>query len=90
MRKVWKKGYWIRKSDDVATRGKSIRPRTMELLALAGLEKIAVFRKPRVSILSTGNELKKGIVVNSNQYLLTGTRRKGWRRGRTYGHCGRR
>ena len=44
----------------------------MELLALAGLKEIAVFRKPRVSILSTGDELKKGIVVNSNQYLLTG------------------
>jgi molybdopterin molybdotransferase len=72
MRKIWKKGYWIRKGDGVATRGTRIRPRAMELLALAGLEKIAVFRKPRVSILSTGNELKKGIVVNSNQYLLTG------------------
>jgi molybdopterin molybdotransferase len=72
MRKVWKKGYWIRKGDRVAFRGKSITPRVMELLALAGLKKIAVFRKPRVSILSTGNELKKGIVVNSNQYLLTG------------------
>jgi molybdopterin molybdotransferase len=72
LRKTWEKGYWIRKGDGVATRGELIRPRTMELLALAGLEKIAVFRKPRVSMLSTGNELKKGIVVNSNQYLLGG------------------
>jgi molybdopterin molybdotransferase len=72
MRKIWKKGYWIHKGDAVAAKGEMIRPRTMELLSLAGLEKIAVFRKPRVSILSTGNELKKGIVVNSNQYLLTG------------------
>jgi molybdopterin molybdotransferase len=72
LRKTWNKGYWIRKTDDVANKGESIRPRTMELLALAGLKEIAVFRKPKVSILSTGNELKKGIVVNSNQYLLTG------------------
>ena len=72
MRKTWKKGYWIRKSDSVAAMGQRITPRTMELLALAGLEKMAVFRKPGISILSTGNELKKGIVVNSNQYLLTG------------------
>jgi molybdopterin molybdotransferase len=72
MRKIWKKGYWIGKSDNVAGKGESIRPRTMELLALAGLKEISVYRKPRVSILSTGNELKKGIVANSNQYLLTG------------------
>jgi molybdopterin molybdotransferase len=72
MRKAWKKGYWIRKGDGVATRGTCIGPRAMELLALAGLQEVAVFRKPGVSILSTGNELKKGIVVNSNQYLLTG------------------
>ena len=65
------------KSDRVATGGKSITPRAMELLALAGLEKIPVFRKPRVSILSTGNELKKGIIVNSNQYLLTGLVERG-------------
>ena len=71
-RKIWKKGYWIRKGDGVVTGGTRIRPRTMELLALAGLKEIAVFRKPGVSILSTGNELKKGIVVNSNQYLLAG------------------
>ncbi len=72
LRKIWKKGDWISKTERVAGKGESIRPRTMELLALAGLKEIAVFRKPRVSILSTGNELKKGIVVNSNQYLLTG------------------
>ncbi len=72
MRKIWKKGYWISKSDHVAGRGESISPRTMELLALAGLKETAVFRKPRVSILSTGSELKKGIVANSNQYLLAG------------------
>ena len=72
LRKIWRKGYWIKKTDDVANKGESIRPRTMELLALAGLKEIAVFRKPKVSILSTGNELKKGIVANSNQYLLAG------------------
>lgn len=72
LRKMWKRGYWISKTEPVAGKGEGIRPRTMELLALAGLKETSVFRKPRVSILSTGNELKKGIVVNSNQYLLTG------------------
>ncbi len=75
-RKVWKKGHWMRKGDVAISRGQSITPYSMELLALAGAEKIAVFRKPRVSILSTGNELKKGIVPRSNQSLLAGLTEK--------------
>ncbi len=72
MRKIWKRGYWITKATEVTRKGKEITPRTMELLALAGLKSIAVFRRPGVSILSTGNELKKGVVPNSNHYLLAG------------------
>jgi molybdopterin molybdotransferase len=72
MAKIWKKGYWIHKGDPATAKGEAIKPRTMELLALAGLEQIAVYRRPSVSILSTGNELKKGIIPNSNQYLLSG------------------
>jgi molybdopterin molybdotransferase len=72
MRKTWKTGYWIKKSDEVIRKGESLTPRKMELLALAGFQEIVVFKKPKVCILSTGNELKKGIVPNSNQYLLAG------------------
>lgn len=70
--KVWQKGYWLRKGECVATRGERITPRAMELLALAGYETVDVFRKPAVAILSTGSELKKGVVPNSNRYLLMG------------------
>jgi molybdopterin biosynthesis enzyme len=70
--KVWQKGYWIRKGERVATRGQPITPRTMELLALAGHETVEVFLKPAVAILSTGSELKKGVVPNSNRYLFMG------------------
>ena len=72
IRKVWRKGYWIGKGEHVVRKGQTIGPRTMELLALAGLASVPVYRKPGARLLSTGNELKKGIVVNSNQYLLTG------------------
>jgi len=71
-KKVWQKGYWIRKGERVATRGEPITPRTMELLALAGHEEVEVFLKPAVAILSTGSELKKGVVPNSNRYLFMG------------------
>jgi len=70
MRKTWKKGYWIKKADEVVKRGERVKPRTMELLALAGLTDIALFLKPKVCILSTGNELKTGLLPNSNQSLL--------------------
>ena len=72
IRKVWRKGYWIGKGEYVVRKGETIGPRTMELLALANLASVPVYRKPGARLLSTGNELKKGIVVNSNQYLLTG------------------
>ena len=70
--KVWPKGYWLKKGERVADKGERITPRTMELLALAGFETVEVFRKPAVAILSTGNELKKGVVPNSNRYLFMG------------------
>ena len=70
--KVWPKGYWLKKGERVADKGERITPRMMELLALAGFETVEVFRKPAVAILSTGNELKKGVVPNSNRYLFMG------------------
>jgi molybdopterin molybdotransferase len=70
--KVWQKGYWLRRGERVATKGERITPRAMELLSLAGYETVEVFRRPAVAILSTGNELKKGVVPNSNRYLLMG------------------
>ena len=70
--KVWQKGCWIRKGERAATRHEPITPRAMELLSLAGHDTVEVFRKPAVAILSTGSELKKGVVPNSNRYLFMG------------------
>ncbi len=70
--KIWPKGYWIRKGDHVVKRGEIIGPRTMELLSLAGQERVTVYRRPGVRLLSSGNELKKGIIPASNQHLLAG------------------
>ncbi len=41
----------------VLRRGETITPREIGVLAALGAEKVKVFRKPRVAILSTGNEL---------------------------------
>jgi len=41
----------------VLRKGETVTPREIGVLAALGVEKIKVFRKPRVAILSTGNEL---------------------------------
>lgn len=57
--------------------GEKITPRTIALLAALGLDRVRVFRKPRVAILSTGSELvdvgarravplRPGQIYNSN------------------------
>ncbi len=41
----------------VLRKGETITPREIGVLAAIGAEKVKVFRKPRVSVLSTGNEI---------------------------------
>lgn len=66
-----------RRGDLLARRGARIRPRDIALLAMAGKASVPVFRRPRVSILATGNELvevaaipKRGQIRNSNAPAL--------------------
>ena len=59
-------------------RGHRIGPGEIGLLASQNVERVQVFRRPKVAVLSTGDELRElgdtlepGSIVNSNVYVLT-------------------
>jgi len=67
----------IRPGQVVVRAGTIIGPADLGVLASAGRSKVAVHRRPRVAIVSTGSELvdvdetpQRGQVVNSNAYAL--------------------
>jgi len=69
----------IRKGEPVLVKGSVIRPQDMAALAGMGIMNIAVFEKPRVAIISTGNEIVPadtvpgpGQIRDSNSYSLEG------------------
>ena len=64
---------------EILASGVRLRPQEMGLLASVGLAAVPVFRRLRVAIFSTGNELKApgealppGAIYNSNRYTLIG------------------
>jgi molybdopterin molybdotransferase len=63
--------------DAVLPAGRRLRPQDVAALATFGVAEVSVFRRPRVAILSTGNELcepmetpRPGQVRDANQYVL--------------------
>lgn len=63
----------------VLARGQAIRPAEMGLLASLGLSEVSVYRKLRVALFSTGDELQQpgsplapGQIYDSNRYSLFG------------------
>jgi molybdopterin molybdotransferase len=80
-RNVAKAGEDVRKGDKVLERGRVLRPQDIGVLASIQMVELKVTRRPRVGILSTGNELvepraeeagQPGRVVNSCRFLLEG------------------
>jgi molybdopterin molybdotransferase len=79
-------GQWIRRrGEDIAAgavvlaAGTLLTPQALGLAAAVGLPALAVLRRPRVALFSTGDELalpgeplKPGAIYNSNRYTLTG------------------
>lgn len=64
--------------EKVLEAGDNIAPSVVGLLASLGRERVRVFKKPRVAVMSTGNELisagqplKPGKIYNSNLYTLS-------------------
>ena len=73
------RGEDMRAGESVLERGRLIGPAELGLLAALGRAQVRVTRKPRVGILSTGDEivdlggrLGPGQIPNSNTYSLTG------------------
>ena len=69
----------IKKGDIVIKKGRQINYVDLGILSSLGIGKIDVFRKPIISFFSTGDELisinkklKKGLIYDSNRYLLFG------------------
>jgi molybdopterin molybdotransferase len=80
-RNVAPAGEDVRKGDRVLERGRVLRPQDLGVLASINTVEVDVVRRPRVGILSTGNELvepgsaqasRPGRVVDSCRYMLQG------------------
>lgn len=67
----------IKKDDKILNKDIIIRPQELGLIASAGIAKINVYKKPKVKLITTGNELAepsnkldKAQIINSNQYVI--------------------
>ena len=67
----------IAEGDEILGANVLIRPQEMGLIASAGHSEVEVYKKPRVKLLITGNELvepspklDKAKIINSNQYTI--------------------
>ncbi|MEM3045573.1 MAG: molybdopterin molybdotransferase MoeA [Candidatus Bathyarchaeia archaeon] len=76
---VSRRGEDVAKGEAVLKRGTRLKPWDLALIAALGLTHIAVARKPKVALLSTGSELtepgvppRRGEVIDVNRLLLSG------------------
>ena len=74
---IRQRGAYARIGDPLLAAGTVLNPPEIAILAATGCSEVLVFRRPRVAILSTGDELvtpyqtlKPGQLVDSNQYAL--------------------
>jgi len=65
------------KGDLILESGKLLRPQDIGIISSSGHDKIKVFRKPKIGVITTGNELvmtlsqiKEAKIINSNYYTL--------------------
>jgi len=75
---VSKVGEDVRKGDLVLRKGTTLRPHDLGILAAVGRTTVRVVRKPRVAVLSTGNELidpgsnpESGKIIDANRPAIT-------------------
>lgn len=76
---VRRQGEELQAGEPVLAAGKRLRPQELGLLASFGVARVAVYRRLRVGLLSSGNELREpgqplapGQIYNSNRYCLLG------------------
>jgi len=74
---VRRRGMDLHAGDIVLKKGRILKPQDLGLLAMLGFEKVEAFKKPRVALLSSGDELleagaklEDGKIRDSNSYTL--------------------
>jgi molybdopterin molybdotransferase len=80
------KGQDIAIGSCLLSKGHRLKPQDLGLLASVGIAKVSVYRKLKIAVLSTGDELiepgealKGGQIYNSNRYTLAGlVKAMGW------------
>jgi len=68
--KVVKAGSNYKKSDVVLRKFQRSRPQEIGILHDMGVEKVKVFKKPRVAVFSTGDEVHKGLLRDANSPMI--------------------
>ena len=68
----------IREGQEILAKGKVLAPADIGLMASVGMSRVRVYRRPRVAVIATGDELielgkppRPGKIVNSNSYTLS-------------------
>lgn len=71
------KGEEVKKGSRVLRKSSQVHPATVGILAMLGKEKVKVLDKPRISLITTGNELVKpgiqlapGQIYDSNSFMM--------------------
>ena len=74
---IRQRGEYAKIGDLLLAAGTSLNPPEIAILAATGCQKVTVYRRPKIAILSTGNELvapsqplNPGQIVDSNGYAL--------------------
>jgi molybdopterin molybdotransferase len=74
---IRRRGMDLRAGETVLQKGRVLKPQDLGLLAMLGISSVQVYRKPRVALLSSGDELlevdaplEAGKIRDSNSYTL--------------------
>jgi len=74
---VYPKGADVKKGRQILQKGRQLRPQDIGLLLSLGITEVGIYRKPKVSIIATGNELTdspdaitKGLIPNSHGFVV--------------------